>query len=183
MPILIVLGIDPSSTCTGYGLIETDTRHTQYLDCGCLRPPANMPFEDRLVFLFDSLAELIQIKQPDEAAIESTFFGKDAVAAFKLGQARGVLLLALRQAGLPISHYTPATIKKAIAGKGQASKEQVRYMVGRLLQLKELPQSLDASDALAISLCHIYKDKFRSLTAGAERKPEIEALLKRVVRR
>ena len=114
---MIVIGIDPSSTSTGYGLIDTDQRQIRYLDCGCIRPPAHTSFEDRLVFLYDTLSELIKVKQPDEAAVESTFFGKDAVAAFKLGQARGVLLLALRQAGLPISNYTPATVKKSDRGK------------------------------------------------------------------
>jgi crossover junction endodeoxyribonuclease RuvC len=180
---LIVIGIDPSSTSTGYGLIDADQRQTRYLDCGCIRPPIHTSFEDRLVFLYDNLTELIKVNQPDEAAVESTFFGKDAVAAFKLGQARGVLLLALRQAGLPISHYTPATVKKAIAGNGQATKDQVRYMIVQMLQLKEVPKPLDASDALAISLCHIHQDKFRSLGTSVQRKPEIEALLKRVVRR
>lgn len=180
---MIVLGIDPSSTSTGYGLLEYRQRKCRYIACGCIRPPKGLAFEDRLVFIYDRLCEIIDESAPDEAAIESTFFGKDASAAAKLGQARGVLLLALRKAGLPIAHYPPAEVKKAVAGSGQASKEQVQFMITKLLSLRQMPRPLDASDALAIALCHVSQPAFSLPQEGRRRKPEIEELLSRVVRR
>ena len=180
---MIILGIDPSSTSTGYGLIEYRQRKYHYVKCGCIRPPATLAFEDRLVFIYDRLGEIIAGAAPDQVAIESTFFGKDAHAAARLGEARGVLLLAVKKACLPIAHYTPAEVKKAIAGRGRATKEQVQFMVARLLDLKEVPRPLDASDALAIALCHLHQPDFNSHQVGRRRKPEIEALLRRAKRR
>ena len=133
--------------------------------------------------MYDRLCEIIDEHSPDEAAVESTFFGKDAAAAAKLGQARGVLLLALKKAGLPIAHYPPAEIKKAVAGTGRAAKEQVQFMIAKLLGLKELPRPLDASDALAIALCHVSQPEMSSPRKRKQRRPEVEELLKRVVRR
>ena len=179
---MIVIGIDPSSTSTGYGLVEYQQRKYRYMDCGCIRPPARLAFEDRLVFLYDHLSEILAKNSPDEAAVESTFFGKDARATTKLDQAKGVLLLALRQANLPVAHYAPAEVKKSIAGSGQATKEQVQYMIARMLELKELPRPLDASDALGIAMCHVNRAGLRFSGTGGQRKPEVEALLKRMKR-
>ena len=179
---MIVLGVDPSSRSTGYGFIEYTQRKARFIACGCIRPRED-EFEDRLVHIFDEMTRLIGEYAPDEGAIESTFFGKDADAAAKLGQARGGLIIAMRKASLPISHYTPATVKKSVAGNGQAPKEQVQFMVTRSLVLKEVPKPLDASDALAIALCHTQRSG-RVIRAGkGQRKPEIEALLSRMVRR
>jgi len=180
---LIVLGIDPSSTSTGYGLLEYQRRKCRYVGCGCIRPKNSQAFEDRLVFIYDRLCRIIDEHAPDEAAIESTFFGKDADAAAKLGQARGVLLLALRKAGLSVAHYTPAEVKKSVVGSGQATKEQVQFMITRLLGLKEIPRPLDASDALAIALCHTVQPEFSLPQQGRRRRPEVEALLRRMTRR
>ena len=181
---MIVLGIDPSSISTGYGLIEeVRQRQCRYLDCGCIRPSAGLAFEDRLVFIYDHLTQLLKECPPDAVAVESTFFGKDADAAAKLGQARGVILLAARKAGQPISHYPPAEVKKAVVGHGRATKEQVRFMVCRILALKEVPKPLDASDALAIALCHLYQPARQLPSLSSKRRPEIEALLQRVVKR
>jgi len=133
--------------------------------------------------MFDEMTRLIGEYAPDEGAIETTFFGKDATAAAKLGQARGVLIVAMRKAGLPIAHYAPAMIKRSVTGNGQATKQQVQFMVTRTLNLKERPKSLDASDALAIALCHTQQSG-RILSEGrGQRKPEVEALLSRMVRR
>lgn len=144
---------------------------------------ADQSFEDRLVELHARLAAVIAEHRPDQGAIESTFFGKDADAAARLGQARGVLLLAMRQAGLDIAHYTPAQVKKAVAGNGQATKEQVQFMVSHLLGLSELPRPLDASDALAVAVCHTYRPQVRWAGRPESRRPEVEALLRRMVRR
>lgn len=180
---MIVLGIDPSSTSTGYGLVEYRNRQSRYLDCGCIRPKADLSFEDRLVFLYDHLGGILAASSPDEVAVESTFFGKDAGAVAKLGQARGVILLAVRQAGKPIAHYAPAEVKKAVVGRGQATKKQVWFMITRLLGLRDLPHPLDASDALAIALCHINHLEFRPPPGEHCPRPEIQALLRRMSRR
>jgi len=142
-----------------------------------------MKFEDRLVYIFDQFTQVLNEYKPSESAVESTFFGKDADSAAKLGQARGVLLLALRKASIPIEHYSPATVKKSIVGSGQASKERVRFMVARLLKLKEIPTTLDASDALGIAICHTRKSTIATSDQARKRKPEVEDLLKKMVRR
>ena len=179
---MLVLGVDPSSTSTGYGFVEYSKRKACYVACGCIRPKEDA-FEDRLVYMFDEMTRLIGEYAPDESAIETTFFGKDATAAAKLGQARGCLIIAMRKAGLSIAHYTPTMVKKSVTGNGQATKQQVQFMVTRSLGLKERPKPLDASDALAIALCHTQQSG-RVLSEGqGQRKPEIEALLSRMVRR
>ena len=179
---MIVIGVDPSSTSTGYGLVEYESKSVRYIDCGCIRPKTGMKFEDRLVFIFDQFSQILDKYKPSASAVESIFFGKDADSAAKLGQARGVLLLALRKALIPIDHYSPATVKKAIVGSGQASKDRVQFMVMRLLKLDETPISLDASDALGIAICHTRKASNLSSSLTRKRKPEVEALLKRIVR-
>ena len=177
-----VLGVDPSSTSTGYGFVEYSKRQARYIAYGCIRPREGA-FEDRLVHMFDEMTRLIGEYAPDEGAIETTFFGKDAAAVAKLGQARGGLIIAMRKAGLPIAHYTPTVVKRSVTGNGQATKQQVQFMVARSLGLKERPKPLDASDALAIALCHT-QQAGRVVCAGQRpRKPEVEALLSRMVRR
>ena len=180
---MIILGIDPSSSSTGYGLIEYQRRRYRYLECGCIRPQSGQSFEDRLVFIYNRLRRIVAAAAPDEVAIESVFFGKDASAAAKLGETRGVLVLALKQAGLPIAHYTPAEVKKAVAGRGRATKEQVQFMIAKMLGLEEMPRPLDASDALAIALCHVHNLEFCPPGEARRAKPEIEALLRRVTAR
>lgn len=179
---MLVLGVDPSSTSTGYGFVEYSKRKARYVDCGCIRPKEDV-FEDRLVYMFDEMMRLIGEYSPDEGAIETTFFGKDATAAAKLGQARGVLIVAMRKAGLPIAHYTPTVVKRSVTGNGQATKQQVQFMVARRLGLEEVPKPLDASDALAIALCHTQQSGRVLCEGRGQRKPEIEALLSRMVRR
>ena len=179
---MIVLGVDPSSRSAGYGIIEYSKRKVRFIACGCIRPREN-EFEDRLVYIFDEMTRLIGEYAPQEGAIEDTFVGKDARTSAKLDQARGGLIIAMRKAGLPIAHYTPATVKKAIAGNGQANKERIQYMVSHMLALRELPKPLDASDALAIALCHTQRSTGVVSEGKGQRKPEIEALLSRMIRR
>ena len=162
--------------------MEYSKRKARYVACGCIRPKEDA-FEDRLVYMFDEMTRIIGECAPDEGAIETTFFGKDATAAAKLGQARGVLIIAMRKAGLPIAHYTPAVVKRSVTGNGQATKQQVQFMVARSLGLKERPKPLDASDALAIALCHTQQSGRVLCEGRGQRKPEIEALLSRMVRR
>ncbi len=150
----IVLGIDPGSRVTGYGLIQVQAQRPAYLASGCIRL-GDAPLEQRLQTIFDSLGELIATHQPTSFAIEQVFVGKNASSALKLGHARGVALLAASRAGLPIAEYTPRAIKQAVTASGAADKQQVQAMVMRLLQLPRAPAS-DAADALAIALCHAF---------------------------
>ena len=176
---LIILGIDPSSTSTGFGLIHYDRRRFRYLNCGTIRTKTGQPFDERLVTLYQRMAEIVAETRPDEVAIESTFHGKDPNAVARLGETRGVLCLAVKQAALPLVNYAPAEVKKAVAGSGRATKEQVQFMITKLLKLKEAPRPLDASDALAVALCHAHNVTFRPPSGGRRPKPEIEALLMR----
>ena len=149
---MLVLGLDPSTTSTGYGLVEGDgRRQVAYIDCGCFRPPRKASLDQRLRVIFDGVNEVLQERNPDAVAIEGSFFGKDADAA----------------------------AKKALTGNGQATKESVQYMVAKTLKMKKLPSPLDASDALAIALCHLHRPA-QDVPGGRGRKPEIEALLRRV---
>ena len=150
------------------------------MECGCIRPPCGQTFEDRLVFIYDHLSKLTSAITPDAVAVESAFYGKDAKAAAKLEGTRGVILLALKKAGLPIAQYTPAEVKKAVVGHGQATKEQVQFMIVKILSLNEIPRPLDASDALALALCHAHDLDFRSPQKIPLARPEIHALLKRM---
>ena len=178
---MIVLGIDPSSTSTGYGLVACDRGTYEFIDCGCIRPKASTDFGDRLTALYDRMNGLLAEASPDEVALESSFYGRDADAAGKLGEARGVVRLAVRQSGLSVAQYSPSVVKKAVVGRGQATKEQVQFMVSRLLGLKEMPRPLDASDALAVALCHAHRAVSPVTQGESPRSPEIEELLKRVV--
>ena len=175
-----ILGIDPSSTSTGYGLVDYTGQQCALVRLGCIRPPGKASFEDRLVILFDRLQSIIDEVAPVEVAMESSFYGKDPDAAGKLGQAQGVLSLAVCKAGLGIQRYTPAEVKKAVVGNGQATKEQVQYMVAKLLRLSEVPSPLDASDALAVALCHCHRRDSPVNLPRSQRKPEIDSLLNRV---
>ncbi len=181
---LIILGIDPSSTSTGYGLVDVTGNKHAFLACGCIRPKSTSSFEERLGQIYDGICRIISESGPHEVAVESSYYGKDANAAAKLGEARGVIRLAVHQSGLPIAAYTPAEVKKAVAGSGQATKEQVQFMITRMFSLREMPRPLDASDALAIAICHIHSRQVRGdLGSHRQRKPEVEALLARMTTR
>lgn len=181
---MLVLGLDPSSTGTGYGLVRKQGRKLLYEDCGCFRPRRGVSFAERLQIMYDGLVALLESQRPDAVALESSFFGRDPDAAAKLGETRGVLRLALVQSGFDIALYSPAQVKKAVAGNGQATKEAVQDMVGRLLKMAELPRSLDASDALAVAICHLHRGAASKASAGKDRRrPEVEALLRRVAHR
>ena len=150
-----IIGIDPGSLRTGYGIIESDAsgqlRHVAH---GCLNV-AGQPFLERIGAIYRDLKQVIGDTQPDVAAIEQVFMARNADSALKLGQARGAALVALLEAGLPVHEYTALQIKKAAVGGGHAAKEQVQSMVRWLLKLNENPQA-DAADALACAICHAH---------------------------
>lgn len=148
-----ILGIDPGSLITGYGLIEMAGSKTQFVDCGCIRTPNDSSLAERLKDIFIGVSNIIEDYQPDEMAIEQVFVSRNPASALKLGQARGAAICAGALLGLAVSEYTPRSIKQAIVGKGGADKDQVQHMVRALLNLPERPQA-DAADALAVALCH-----------------------------
>ncbi|MCK5831804.1 MAG: crossover junction endodeoxyribonuclease RuvC [Methylococcales bacterium] len=148
-----ILGIDPGSRLTGYGVIEeTDRGTSRYIASGSIRIEANS-FPKRLKQIFDGITEVIALYQPEEMAIEQVFMHKNADSALKLGQARGAAICASMVAGLPVSEYAARQVKQALVGKGSADKLQVQHMVKVLLNIQGELQ-IDASDALGISLCH-----------------------------
>ena len=140
-------------------------------------------FAERLQVMYDGLVAQLETQRPDSVALESSFYGRDADSAGKLGEARGVLRLALVQAGIETTLYSPAEVKKSVAGNGQATKEAVQRMVARLLKMSDLPRPLDASDALAVAICHLHRGPTIPTSKADHRHPEVEALLRRVVRR
>lgn len=151
----IILGIDPGSRVTGYGLIMADGREWRYLDSGCIRMQTEDPLPARVKTIFTCLSELIRQWQPTQASVEQVFLSNNADSALKLGQARGAALAALGAQDIPVSEYTARQIKLAVVGTGGAEKVQVQHMVMRLLQLEKAPQA-DAADALAAALCHAH---------------------------
>lgn len=148
----IILGVDPGSRITGYGLIRTEGRHMAYLDSGCIRM-GEKPLAERLQIIYAGLAELIATFRPEEFAIEQVFLAKNADSALKLGQARGAAIVCAANAGLPVFEYSARQVKQAVVGKGAADKSQVQHMVQALLKLSRKPQA-DAADALAIAVSH-----------------------------
>ncbi len=148
-----ILGIDPGSIITGYGVIEESSRNSnKYIASGSIRVKADS-FPERLKLIFDGVSEVIALYQPEEMAIEQVFMHKNADSALKLGQARGAAICASMHAGLPVSEYAARQVKQALVGKGNADKTQVQHMVKILLRLQGELQ-IDASDALGICLCH-----------------------------
>jgi crossover junction endodeoxyribonuclease RuvC len=152
-----VLGIDCGTECTGYGVVDLDSR--DQLGCICfggIKLSPRDPLAERLSTIFDKLGALIEQHQPDRVAIEDVFYAVNVKSALKLGQVRGVAMLAASSHKLPVSEYAPLTIKSSVVGYGRAEKEQVQLMVARLLRLEEIPQPADAADALAIAICDLH---------------------------
>jgi crossover junction endodeoxyribonuclease RuvC len=161
---MLVVGIDPGTATTGYGLVrDTKDGSLQVVDYGVLLTPAGQNMPDRLVSLYKQLNELILLHQPDSGAVEKLFFQKNVRTALSVGQARGVVLLAMAQKELPIAEYTPLEIKQAVVGYGNAEKAQVQQMVKALLGLTDIPRPDDAADALAVAICHLHSFRFRQL--------------------
>jgi crossover junction endodeoxyribonuclease RuvC len=153
---VLVIGIDPGTATTGYGLVgEDDSGKLIAIAYGVIRTPVNLAMPKRLLQLFTTLNEIILLHRPDYAAVEKLFFQKNVRTAISVGQARGVSLLSLAAADIEIEEYTPLEVKQAVVGYGGAEKSQVQYMVSVLLNLEEIPRPDDAADALAVAICHI----------------------------
>jgi crossover junction endodeoxyribonuclease RuvC len=152
-----VLGIDCGTQYTGYGVIELSlSGDLLCLTCGAIKLPAREPLPAKLATIFTRLSLIISDHHPDEVAIEDVFYAVNVKSAFKLGQVRGVAMLAASSAGLTVAEYAPLSVKSAVVGYGRAEKHQVQHMVQQLLRLPEIPEPPDAADALAIAICHLH---------------------------
>ena len=151
-----ILGVDPGTAITGYGLIEVEGSRLTATDYGTLRTKAEQEMAARLSVLHGEMCGLIQDANPDIVAVEQLFFNTNVTTALAVGQARGVILLAIAQAGIPMAEYTPLQVKQTVTGNGRATKQQVGFMVKTLLKLESVPSPDDASDALAIAICHAH---------------------------
>jgi crossover junction endodeoxyribonuclease RuvC len=152
---MIVLGIDPGTASTGYGVVAQRAGRLLALDGGVIETPAGVPLERRLAAIHARVVELLDEHAPEAVAVEDLYFGANAHSALAVGQARGVVLLAAGQRGLPCGSYTPQQVKGAVCGSGRAEKAQVQQMVQRLLGLPEPPRPDHAADALAVAICHL----------------------------
>ena len=149
-----ILGIDPGYGTTGFGLIEGERGQFRLLRCGAITTPPGTDFSWRLEVIYNDMVELLRVTKPDVVAIEELFFGQNVTTGIGVAQSRGVILLAIRQAGIEVFSYKPAQVKQSVVGYGNATKHQVQDMTKRLLHLDAMPKPDDAADAIAIALCH-----------------------------
>ena len=163
MSAITIIGIDPGSTCTGWGVVREAGGQLSLVDCGAIRAKGE-DFSARIGDIFMQLSDILEVTRPDEAAIEDVFAGKSVVSALKLGQARGAAVAACALHELPISNYPPTQVKQALVGVGRADKEQVSFMVGRLLNIQP-DWPADTGDALAVAICHLNMRRFARLAA------------------
>ncbi|HCI15433.1 MAG TPA: crossover junction endodeoxyribonuclease RuvC [Candidatus Marinimicrobia bacterium] len=155
-----VIGVDPGLSITGFGILDYKGGQIRTVAFGTIKPPVKESLANRLEYLNSHMTELLEKFEPNDFAIEDTFFSQNVKSALLLGQARGVLLLAAASKGIPTMDYSPRKVKQSVVGNGAADKKQVQYMVQQILEMKEPPKPLDVSDALAIGLCHINQNKY-----------------------
>lgn len=158
-----VLGVDPGTVTTGYGLIEParGASHGRLVECGIIRPSRKQPPWDRLNTIYDGVIDVIERHAPSIMAVEGVFYGRNARSTITLAHARGVILLAAARFGLEVREYSPAVVKKTIVGTGRATKGQIAYMVQQLMRLKEPPSPSDAADGVALALTHVMRRRFQ----------------------
>ena len=161
-----VLGIDCGSRVTGYGVIDSNGADCIYICCGAIRSKSSDPLADRLKSIYKGIVQIIREREPQAAAFESLFYATNVQSALKLGHVRGVSMFAAAEANLPIYEYSPLEVKSAVTGYGRAEKPQVQQMVRALLKLNAPPQPYDASDALAVAICHIHTNRFNKSLAA-----------------
>lgn len=162
---MLVLGIDPGTAITGWGVVSKDADDLHLVDFGTIDTSKNSPLPQRLQTIHLQLGELISQHRPDAVAVEKLFFSKNVRTAMSVGQARGVALLAVAEGGLPLYEYTPLEVKQSVVGYGRATKDQVQQLVKLLLGLDFVPQPDDAADAIAVAICHIHSARLQAILA------------------
>lgn len=158
-----ILGIDPGTLNCGYGIVEEEDSSLFYVTSGGIKSSSKISLPNRLKKIYEGIEEVIEKHKPDGMAIESLFFAKNVRAALKLGEAKGVAILAAVKRGIPVFEYSPLEIKKAVVGHGTAEKRQVQNMVKVLLRLKSIPHPPDLADALALAICHIHAHRMKEI--------------------
>jgi crossover junction endodeoxyribonuclease RuvC len=164
---MIVLGIDPGTASTGYGVVRSQGNRFQALEAGVIATPAGTPLERRLADIHEQVGELLDRYEAEALAVEELFFGANVRTAFAVGQGRGVVLLAAGQRGIPTASYNPQQVKAAVCGSGRADKDQVGRMVARLLGLSDTPRPDHAADALAVAVCHLNRAPLAAAVGAA----------------
>lgn len=161
---MLVLGIDPGTATTGYGLVrEREDGSLLMVEYGVIETQSEDPLAKRLLVLYEKLREIVLLHNPEHGAVEKLFFQRNVRTALSVGQARGVAMLALAQASMAVFEYTPLEVKQAVAGYGGADKQQVQQMVRALLNLDDIPRPDDAADAIAVAICHVHSARMKSL--------------------
>ncbi len=159
-----VLGVDPGTAATGYGVVvRGDGGAASLVECGVIRTSAREPLAQRLLEIHEGIGNVLERHAPDVVAVEGVFFGKNVRTTVLLGHTRGAILVAAAQESLEVAEYSPAEIKNAVVGTGTATKEQVQFMVKKLLRLKEVPTPSDAADGVAVALCHLNTARLKGL--------------------
>lgn len=163
MSLMLILGIDPGTSLTGFGVIEENNNNLKLVDCGCINATKIKPKERKLLTIFQEIDRLLKEFSPKFIAVEKVFFSKNTKTAFSVGEARGITLLLAAKNKIELAEYTPSEVKLAITGYGKATKSQIQYMVKNILGLKDVPKPDDVADALAIAICHLhsYRLKYR----------------------
>lgn len=154
------MGIDPGLAIVGFGILDQRGNQLEPVDFGCIKTEADLQLPTRLKQIYDACTIIINEHQPDVVAIEKIFFNRNVTTAFTVGQARGVIMLAVEEAGIPITEYSPIKVKQAVTGYGKAEKKQIQEMVKLLLSLPRIPQPDDVADALAVAICEAHNDSF-----------------------
>lgn len=167
---MIIIGVDPGTVVTGFGIIKFENNIPKYVHSGIIKTPTSKEIPPRLEAIYNELDKLIKLYNPSEFSIETAFYAKNVQSVLKIGYARGVSMLAATHNSLFIKEYSPREIKKSVVGKGGASKEQVQFMIKKLLNIKQLEMKLDESDALAIAICHAFKKDSPSHKSGSWKK-------------
>ena len=162
---MIILGIDPGTATTGYGVVKKDGNSVAYIACGAMLTDKALAMPDRLLSISTQVNDLLDIHKPDVIVTEQLFFSNNVTTALQVGRAVGVVMLAAAQRGIPWVEYRPMEVKMAVVGYGAAEKKQVQYMVKQLLNLDSIPKPDDAADALAIAVCHAHSAHLQSLGA------------------
>lgn len=163
---MIILGIDPGTRITGYGIISLTGTTYEALDYGCICPPPSHKLSDRYLIIFDALDEILEKYKPDALVVETQYVFKNVQSTLKLGMARGIVVVAAKRRGVAVYEYAPTKAKRAVVGNGRASKQQVQAMVQVLLNLGALPEPEDAADALSLAICHANTVRFNQLIDG-----------------
>ncbi|RJQ32836.1 MAG: crossover junction endodeoxyribonuclease RuvC [Actinobacteria bacterium] len=169
-----ILGIDPGTATTGYGIVEVKDGRLEAIDYGIVSTTPKQETAERLRYIYQDISNLISFHCPDQVAVEQLFFNTNTKTALAVGEARGVILLAIQDKNLKSIDYTPLQVKQAVVGHGRAEKHQVQYMVKNILKLEQTPKPDDAADALAIAICHAHSYQLKELERGVRREEREE---------